>query len=210
MNFFIDENSTRENIILLLKKHGGMTIDELSKVIDITPMGIRQHLLALEKKGLVSYVPKKRGIGRPGFTYMLTKGSDELFPKAYDKFSIGVLKDIKKYDGAEKIDKIFGWRRDRLFKMTKDALAGAENLDDSLVALKQFLEADGHLVDLDKNGKAYHLKQYHCPISNVAGEFKEACAHELQLYRDLIGQDVTREQTIIEGAPSCLYVIPRK
>jgi predicted ArsR family transcriptional regulator len=210
MDFYLDENSTRNNIILLLKKHGGMTIDELSKLIDITPMGIRQHLLALEKKGLVSYVPKKRGIGRPGFTYMLTEGADDLFPKAYDKFALGILKDIKKYEGAEKINKIFEWRKDRLSKIHRDVLAGNENIDDTVIALKRFLEAEGHLIDLEKNGKAYHLKQYHCPISKVAVEFKDVCAQELQLYRDVINKNITREQTLSEGAPSCLYLIPRE
>ena len=209
MNILLDENSTRKNIIVLLKKHSCMSIEELSRVIDITPMGIRQHLLALEKKRLVTYVSKKRGIGRPGFVYMLTEAANELFPKSYDKFALGLLRDIKKHDGHEKIDKIFGWRRDRLFKLKKEALSGMDSLDDTLQGFKQILEAEGHFVELSKNNGHYHLKQYHCPINKVAAEFKDACAHELQLYRDLIGKNVTREQSLSEGAPACLYVIPK-
>jgi predicted ArsR family transcriptional regulator len=209
MNFFVDENSTRKNIIFLLKKSGGMSIEELSKVIDITPMGVRQHLLALEKKGMVTYIAKKRGIGRPGFVYMLAEAADDHFPKAYDNLALGMLRDIKKHDGQEKIDKIFGWRRDRLLKMKKQALAGKIGLDDTLHSLKELLEAEGYLVELSKNGKYYHLKQYHCPIHKVAREFKEACKHELLLYRDLIDRDITREQAISENAPSCLYLIPK-
>jgi len=208
MNIFFDENSTRKNIILLLKKNGGMSIDDLSRVVEITPMGIRQHLLALEKKGIVSYISRRRGIGRPGFVYMLTDAANDLFPKYYDKFAVDLLRDIKKKEGNEKIDKIFSWRRERLFKMNKEALSGNENLDDTLRAFKNILEANGHFVDISRSNGNYHLKQYHCPINKVASEFKDACKYELQLYRDLIDKNITREQSLSEGAPSCLYVIP--
>ncbi len=209
MNFFIEENSTRKNIILLLKKNGGMSIEDLSKVIDITPMGIRQHLLALEKKGVVNYVSRRRGIGRPGFIYMLTDAANKLFPDSYDNFAVGLLKDIKKHEGDEKVDKIFSWRRERLFKMNKEALTGKENLEDTLHTFKNILESNGHLVDISRNNGHYHLRQYHCPIHKISAEFKEACKYELLLYRDLISKNITREQTLSEGAQSCLYIIPR-
>ncbi len=209
MHILVDDNSTRKNIILLLKKNGGMSIEDLSKLIDITPMGIRQHLLALEKRGIVHYIAKKRGIGRPGFIYMLTEAADDLFPKSYDSFSVGLLRDIRKHEGNEKIDRIFGWRRERLLKSKKELLAGKENLEDILAALKQSLEEDGHFIEISRNNGHYQLKQYHCPIHKVAMEFREACGHELMLYRELIGRDVVRERSVSDGAPSCLYLIPR-
>lgn len=209
MNFLIDENSTRKNIILLLKKNGGMAIEDLSKIIDITPMGIRQHLLALEKKGIVNYITRRRGIGRPGFVYTLTDSANNLFPDSYDSFAVGLLKDIKKHEGPEKVDKIFSWRRERLFKMNKEALTGKENLEETLHTFKNILESNGHLVDISRNNGHYHLRQYHCPIHKISAEFKEACKYELILYRDLISKNITREQALSEGAPSCLYVIPR-
>ncbi len=209
MDILIDENSTRKNIILLLKKNGGMSIDDLSKLIEITPMGIRQHLLSLEKKGIVTYVPRRRGIGRPGFVYMLTDAANELFPKAYDKFAVGLLRDIRKREGDEKIDAIFNWRRDRLFKARKDALSGKRSVEETLNALKQILEEDGHFVEISKNSDNYQLKQYHCPINKLAKEFPDACKYELQLYRDLISGNITREHSVAEGAQSCDYLIPK-
>jgi len=209
MDFLIDENSTRKNIILMLKRNGGMSIDDLSKVIEITPMGIRQHLLALEKKGIVTYVSRRRGIGRPGFIYMLTDAANDLFPKTYDKFAVGLLRDIRKHEGDRKIDEIFNWRRDRLFQTRKDALSGKRSMEDTLNALKEILEEDGHFVEISNNSDHYHLKQYHCPINKLAKEFSDACKYELQLYRDLIGRNITREQSVSEGAQSCVYLIPK-
>ncbi len=209
MELFIEENSTRKNIIQLLKKNSGMSIEELSKNIKITPMGVRQHLLALEKKGIVSYVSRRQGIGRPGFIYMLTEASNDYFPSTYDNFSLGMLRDIKKHEGPEKIQKIFSWRKERLLKMNREALKDREGIDDKLTGLRKFLEDNGHLVDLSRNNGHYHLKQFHCPISKIATEFGDACKYELDMYRDLLGKNVTREHTMSEGAPVCLYIIPR-
>jgi len=208
MNMHLDDNSTRNSIIQLLKKSGGLSIEELSKSIHITPMGIRQHLLSLEKKGVVTYVSKKHGIGRPGFVYKLTDKADTLFPKAYDKFAIEILNDIKKYEGPQKLDTIFRWRKDKQLKTFKDAFAGMETIDDSVKELKKMLEAEGQMVELTRSNGHYHLKQYNCPIYKVASEFKNICAYELQLYREVFGEGVTNEQNISDGSPSCFYKIP--
>jgi len=208
MNMHLDDNSTRNSIIQLLKKSGGLSIEELSKCIHITPMGIRQHLLALEKKGIVTYISKKHGIGRPGFVYMLTDKADALFPKSYDKFAIEILRDIKKHEGPEKLDTIFKWRKDNQLKTLRDAFAGMETIDDTLKGLKNMLESQGHIVELTRNNGHYHLKQFNCPISNVASEFKNICTYELQLYREVFGEGVTKEQNISDGSPSCVYKIP--
>ena len=210
MNFTFDDNSTRNSIIQLLKRSNGLSIEELSKIINITPMGVRQHLLSLEKKGVVTYISKKHGIGRPGFVYMLTKSADGLFPKSYDKFAIEILNNIKKHEGPEKLDTIFRTKKDKQFNTLKDALAGLETFDDTVNGLKNMLESEGHIVELTRSNGDYHLKQYNCPINKIAAEFKEICTYELQLYRELLGEQVTREQNIAEGSPACFYKIPSR
>ncbi len=156
----------------------------------------------------MTYISKKHGIGRPGFVYMLTKSADALFPKSYDKFAIEILHNIKKHEGPEKLDTIFRTNKDKQFNTLKDALAGMETFDDTVNGLKNMLESEGHIVELTQNNGDYHLKQYNCPINKIAAEFKEICKYELQLYRELLGEQVTREQNIAEGSPACSYKIP--
>src|SRR5574340_1521811 len=123
MNTFFDDNSTRNSIIQLLKRSNGLSIEELSKIIHITPMGIRQHLLSLEKKGIVTYIAKKHGIGRPGFFYMLTDAAEALFPKSYDRFAREALEFLRESEGPEKLDMFFKWRKDKQLKTFKDSFA---------------------------------------------------------------------------------------
>jgi predicted ArsR family transcriptional regulator len=206
----LNENPTREKIIMLLKKHGPMPIDELSKELNITSMGIRQHLLSLERKGLIDYVTNKKGIGRPAFLYKLTHNADSLFPKSYHTFIIDTLKDIENYEGREKVDELFKWRRMRLIKDTKDMLSDSKDFSEKVFGLKNMLETKGYIVELDETDNAYTLKEFNCPIFQVASEYNEACKHELQFYREVLGKDVKRQECMTEGSTSCIYNIPKR
>jgi len=206
----INENPTREKIILLLKKHGPMPIEKLSKELNITSMGIRQHLLSLERKGLIDYVTNKKGIGRPAFLYKLTQNADSLFPKAYHTFIIDTLKDIENNEGRDKVDEIFKWRRMRLIKDTRDLLSDKTGFAEKVYGLRDLLETKGYIVELDEDENAYTLKEFNCPISQVALEYHEACKHELQFYREILGKEVKRQECLSEGDVSCTYNIPKR
>lgn len=210
MNFLLDENSTRKNILFLLKKNGTMSIGGLSKLIDITPMGIRQHLIALEKKGLVQYAAVKKGIGRPGFIYKLTETADDLFPDAYDKLAIDILRSIRKHEGDGKIEEIFRWRRERMLQEGKNALLSLGTQRDKVKRFRDLLESEGHIAEVIEDASNFYISQYHCPIGKISVEFRDACLNELELYRELFGREVKRTQTMSSGAVCCLYVIPRQ
>jgi predicted ArsR family transcriptional regulator len=203
----LDENPTRAQILMLLKTKGSLAIEELSKDLNITSMGIRQHLLSLERRGLIDYVTKRQGIGRPAFFYKLTEKADDLFPKKYHTFIYDTLKDIEKNEGRNKIDDLFKWRKNRLIREYKEVLSDKKTLLEKVQGLKDFLDSKGYLASLEVNEDYYSLKQFNCPIYKVASEFNEACKYELQLYRDILGKDVTRQQCMAEGALSCTYVI---
>jgi predicted ArsR family transcriptional regulator len=196
---FVSENPTRERILFLLKKKGPLSIDDLSRQMGITPMGIRQHLISLERKGLVDYIARRYGVGRPAFLYKLTEKADDLFPKAYHKFILTTLKELERNEGREKIEEIFRWRKEKILRDNKDALSEKKSLQDRVFALKDVLESDGYLVDLDMDDNNFILKEFNCPIARVASEYRE----------ELLRKEVTRQECIAEGSSSCTYVIPK-
>ena len=209
MNSGVLDNNTRKKILLVLKKCGSMSVDDLSRELNITPMGVRQHLLILERNGVVEYITKKHGVGRPGFLYKLTETADGLFPKAYMEFAMDLLTDIEENDGREKMDSIFRRRKDRALDEKIKMLSGKETLPDRLSALAEILQNRGYIAELEEDENHFRLKQFNCPISKLASRFKDICRHDLDLFRELIGGDVERSQCISEGAQSCEYVIPK-
>lgn len=205
----ITENTTRKRILLLLKKNGSMSVDGLSKEVSITPMGVRQHLLILERNGIVEYVTRKHGVGRPGFLYRLTDKANDFFPNGYQEFSMDILIDIENSDGKDKIDGIFKRRKERAVAEIIKLLSGVDNLTDRLHAFADVLQNSGCIVELDENSNCFWLKQFNCPILKIALKFKEACYYDLQLFKEIIREDVVRQQCLSDGDHACVYAIPK-
>jgi len=209
MFFDLHENPTREKIILLLKKKGPLSIEDLSDELQITSMGIRQHLLSLERKGYIHYATKRQGIGRPAFLYRLTEKAQHLFPMAYDTFILETFRDIEIKDGKRRIDELFTWHKDRFLKDVRESLPDGKSLRDKLTAISHVLDNKGYLTELVDSDLHYNLKVFNCPIFRLSAEFKDACRFDLLMFQELIGKEVSRRECIVDGDVSCTYTIPK-
>lgn len=205
----IDENPTRKKIIVLLKKADNMTVSALSKEIGITPMAIRQHLMSLEKKGMITYTARKYGIGRPVFHYRLTNKATEMFPKAYSELALDLLGSIEELDGRKKVDKLFMRRRDKHYQAKAPVLENIPDLDGKVAAFAKILNDEGYMVETSADDNSYVIKQYNCLLHGVSSTFPEACKHELDLYRLLFDRKVVRSECQSSGGHSCTYLIPK-
>jgi predicted transcriptional regulator len=85
MHSMIEEYPSRENILLLLKNKGPLSVNELTKELNITRSAIRKHLIFLEGKGLVCHAIKRQIIGRPTLLYKLTEKAFCFSRKASDR-----------------------------------------------------------------------------------------------------------------------------
>jgi predicted ArsR family transcriptional regulator len=206
---YLHENPTREKIIFLLKKNGPLSIEDLSTELHITSMGIRQHLLSLERKGYIDYVTKRQGIGRPAFLYRLTEKAQTLFPMAYDQFLIEMFKDIETNEGKQKIEELFRCHKNRFLKDLKDSSPVKKPLREKLSAVSHILDTKGYLTELGDTNSHYTLKIFNCPIYRLSYDFKDVCRYHLQMFRELLGKEVTRQSCIIDGDTSCSYSIPK-
>ena len=208
MSLIIEENPTRKKIIMLLKKTENMTVAEMSKEIGITSMAVRQHLMSLEKRGIINYTTRKYGIGRPVFLYRLTDKARNFFPKAYASLVMEVLGTIERLDGREKVNRIFQERKDRMLRERLTALGNNGTVEKRVKALSELLDKDGYMVELDASSENFELRQYNCLVHNLIADYPEACAFELELYRELLGPGVQRTDCQRDGSPSCVYSIP--
>ncbi|MDA8085552.1 MAG: winged helix-turn-helix transcriptional regulator [Nitrospiraceae bacterium] len=205
----IDVGRTKNEIMMLLKKTGGLTTEELSGQIGITPMGIRQHLLALERKNLISHEMKKQGIGRPTFIYRLTDTADDIFPKDYSGFALNLLSDLEAMDGREKIDALFKRRKEKLLRERGQLLARYD-FNGKVRALSNLFEEDGYFVELANGRQNYILNLYNCLFLKISNRYRTACNYEIELVAELLGRQVTLEKTASAGDTFCSVRIPKR
>jgi len=208
MPLILDENPTRKKIIMLLKKSEHMTVAEMSKEMGITSMAIRQHLMSLEKRGIINYTTRKYGIGRPVFLYKLTDKAMDFFPKAYGSFIKEMLGIIERLDGRTKVNRIFQERKERILRERLAALGGNGSAGKRVRALGELLDREGYMVEVSESADQMEFRQYNCLLYSLVGDYPEACALELELYQDLLGTGVVRSECQRDGSPACVYRVP--
>jgi len=202
---------TRRRILVALKKSGGLTCNELANELGITSMGVRRHLITLERDGLVYHTAVQRGLGRPSHVYRLTELAEELFPKNYGALVNELLGYIEELDGEEKIGQLFQQRAQRRVERARDRLKGL-SLADKVFELARILEEEGYLAEAEQLGeKTFAIREYNCAIRQVAQRFHQACGAELDFLRAVLPEaEVERKRHIVSGEPYCGYHITRR
>src|SRR6516162_2641216 len=95
--------TTRREILSLIKRRGSMTVQELSRTLQITPMGVRQHLAILERDGHIHPSGIRRGQGRPSRLYAISPDGDKLFPRTYEQLAQTMLDDLQTLRGPDSV-----------------------------------------------------------------------------------------------------------
>src|SRR5581483_2287435 len=203
----MNELSTRRQILQLLRTHGAHTAQQLADQLRITPMGVRRHLMLLERDGLVHVQAQRQPTGRPTYLYALTEAGLETFPKSYDLLATQLLDVVRATQGDAQVTRIFAGRMDELYKQFAPRMNG-KNLSERVQELARIQEEAGYMARWEKVKGGYLLKEQNCAIYRVACRFQDACQFEIELFRRLLNADLKRVEHQVMGDLACTYFIP--
>jgi len=207
-----DEGSTRSRLLHLLRTRSSCTVSELSGELSLTEMAVRRHLHAMEKNGEVSVTAVRQSMGRPLYRYSLTAQADEWFPKNYAQLTLDLLSELEEEtEGTAVIDRMFEGRRDKLAERYEDRMRH-KPLEERVRELALIQNGGGYMASWERtdDDEAYALHEYNCPIAHVAGQFRQACHCEQQLFVRLLDADVERTECLADGGSRCTYAIKPK
>jgi predicted ArsR family transcriptional regulator len=193
---------TREQILVLLRRHGHLSAPRLADQLGITSVGVRRHLALLERDGLVESTIEKPKRGRPAASYRLTDAGLETFPRHYDEVAREALAFLKDRDAAV-LAQFLAWRNERLAASYADRVDGA-TLAERADALAEVLSEQGFMADVEPVQGALRLCQHNCTVEHLATELPDLCESEAKLFERLLGTQVQREATIVDGAVRCV------
>ena len=203
--------NTRERILYLLKRDGPMTADGLAHSLNITSMGVRQHLNLLEKDGLVAHHSEKHKMGRPGYFFSLTEVGDDFFPRTYAQMANNILETVRQLDGEKGVEKIFRRRVEVLEKQYR-ARMKQPDLAGRIAELAAIRTEEGYMSDWKKeSANKFVLRELNCAICQVAKQCIQACNYEMKLFQKVLPEtEITREEHIVKGDRMCTYIIRKK
>jgi predicted ArsR family transcriptional regulator len=187
--------STRGRVVTLLRR-AGFTVDELARELGLTSNGVRAHLAALERDGIVrqsGVVRRESGGGKPAYFYELTPEAEDLFPKAYEPVLyrlLDVLAEQLESDESEALLRTVGrlMAEEQIVPTDDGARVGGARA--GLEAAVEVLNELGGLAELEAQDGAYVIRGYSCPLAGVTQKHPEVCRMVETLITELAGVPV--------------------
>lgn len=205
-------SNLRRDLLLRLRLDGPSSPDQLADRLGASRTGVLQQLRALEDAHLVSRQTVRHGVGRPRHLYDVTADAQDLFPSNYDALASGLVAAIEAVGGDDLVEQVFAARRrqlgDRVRERMSQRVAPDASLEDRVRELAVIQAAQGYLADtsLGSDG-TIRLREHNCAIFHIAQDSPAACQAELDLFTEILGADVVREQHIASGDRCCSYRI---
>ncbi len=202
-------NDSSDRILYRLKTKGPQTAAALGKHLDITSMGARQHLLALEERQLVSWEDISSGRGRPSRYWQLTAQAWQQFPDSHGELMITMLDSIQTVFGDAGLEQLISQREQQLDSQYHAALDNCPTLEKKLEKLVELRSLEGYMAQWQEDDESYWFIENHCPICAAARRCQNFCRSELQLFQSLFAEQasVSRDDYILDGARRCSYRI---
>ncbi len=208
-------SSLRRDLLVRLRLDGPSSPDQLAERVGASRTGVLQQLRALEAAHLVSRQMVRHGVGRPRHLYDVTADAQDLFPSNYDALAAGLLAAIEAVGGDDLLDQVFTARRRQLGDWVREHMAERVTPEAPLIDRVRELAViqgdQGYLADasLGTDG-TIRLREHNCAIYHIAAGSPAACAAELELFTEILGAEVVREQHIASGDRCCSYRIAER
>jgi predicted ArsR family transcriptional regulator len=198
--------TTRQQILEYLQRHGRATVKELGQLLRLTSTGIRQHLTVLERDGLVVAREERGRVGRPTLVYTLTEKAEALFPSSYDELAIALLEEIRASEGSERLYQLLHRVAQRMAESFWERVQG-KSLAQRVKETALILQEQGCLVDWEQRDGEFFLHEFTCPFSKVAKQDSSVCTLHLELVRLLTGADTRLVRSLLRSERACTYRI---
>jgi predicted ArsR family transcriptional regulator len=205
-------HSTKTEILTLLKRSDGATVDDLSTSIGVASMTVRQHLVALERDALVQAEEVRRATGRPHFRYRLTDDGHRSLSDGYDRLVALLLEEAGCLDPGE----LAGSAEDRRNALVRRAaralaqkhragvaaLAGAARMERIVSILRTY----GGFAEFHQHEDGFELRDFNCIIRENVGA--GPCEWHHTFLAEVLDAQVRLAQRPEDGcAICCRYVI---
>ncbi|MBD2259753.1 metalloregulator ArsR/SmtB family transcription factor [Pseudanabaena sp. FACHB-2040] len=201
-------NRTRQAILHCLKQAGPTDSQELAAGLGISAMAVRQHLYALHAEKLVTYQEEPRPMGRPAKLWQLTPNADRFFPNGYADLTLGLIQSVIEAFGPDGLDRLLAVRTHHQLEQYQTQIPRQQALAAKLSALAQVRTEEGYMAEVrSQPDGSYLLVENHCPICVAAAACTGLCDRELEIFQQVLGNEVTVKRTehIVAGARRCAY-----
>jgi predicted ArsR family transcriptional regulator len=194
-------------LTLLLQKKGGLTVENLSRSLGITDNAVRQHLVALERDGMVARGETQSTGGRPEQLYGLTAAGNELFPRHYSWFAELLINSLQEEQGTDALRKRLESLGTGIGRQIKTRLMAIEDKPGRIRALSGIMQELGYQSGWadSPNENLPVIEASNCVFHTLAQRYPEVCYFDLAMMAEVVGCEVIHDECMVRGGQLCRF-----
>jgi len=182
-------DTSRGRIVSLLRA-GGLTADDVARMLGLTRSAVRLQIAAMERDGVVRKTGKRPGATRPSHVFELTPEVEQLLSTAYIPLLTGLV-DV--FADALPADQIVALLR-RTGSGLAQQLTRGKRLSGSLrsraAAASELMNAHlGAMTRVESNGGIV-IRGAGCPLAALTGKHDGVCLAMESLVSEIVGVPV--------------------
>lgn len=191
----------------LLRSQDGLSVDELTRALDITHNAVRQHLTALERDGWVLRGATRPTGRRPQQAFVLSARGRELFPRQYNWLGDLLVESLRASEGTSGLGRRLRALGKRVGEQLRGDGAGATPVLARIAKLADEMRRIGYeskLVPAVKR-ELPGITAHNCVFHHLAAKYPEVCHFDLALMAAATGAKVQHAECMVRGGQVCRF-----
>jgi len=195
---------SRDRILeLLLSAEEPLGVQVLSAALGISRNAAHQHVIALEREGLIERASSIRTKGRPSRGYRLSAAGQATFPRQYALLSKQLLAELSRHLSPGELRRAMERIGDTLAKSLSRSLSG--NAEDRISLIAGMMRKLGYESKAVEGADGLEIEAHNCVFHDLAMADQTICEVDLSLLRSLSGKTVEHRRCMARGEGSCRF-----
>jgi predicted ArsR family transcriptional regulator len=198
--------STDRSLLDLIRRHGPLTVDQMSNRLGVTATAVRNRLTRLVSAGMVARRSEPGSRGRPKHLYQASALAHKRLGQNYADLAVILWDEMMRTVADRKLRRVlFARITERLAELYRAQVTGVD-WERRLVELGTVLHAQGIETEVTWGGDGGLLpvlKQHSCPYHELAEADRGVCAMERKMFEKVLGRSLRLSQCRLDGHRSC-------
>ncbi|MES2707282.1 MAG: hypothetical protein V4726_11840 [Verrucomicrobiota bacterium] len=186
-------------IMDLLKRSTGLSVSELARALKMSYMGVKQHCVEMEKKGLVDTWRRAGESGRPEKAYRLTAKASSFYPEAGNELTLEILHSVRQIYGPSAPDTLLS---DYFIRKTGHYLQKIKggSAAERAASFAVIRDREGHCSELENDpGQGCRIVEFHHPLKELIAAFPNIRQMETLMIEKILMTEVRRHEEHASG-----------
>jgi predicted ArsR family transcriptional regulator len=200
---------SRDRILeLLLRSEEPLGVQALSASLGISRNAAHQHVIALEREGLIERASAIRTKGRPSQGYRLSAAGKATFPRHYALLSKQFLEELSRHLGPDELRGAMQRIGQKLARSLAGSLDG--DPDQRVQQIAGLMRELGYESRAVEGPEGTEIEARNCVFHDLAMTDRTICEVDLSLLRSLSGKGVEHRRCMARGQGSCRFAFKPK